>query len=171
VTSDFIQSFRAAVNSVNSTSRVSASPPSNVCTIPPKRQQHARQLGPTASRSTRRRRSRSLRGRGRPDPRRFLVVDDHVLDILSRVDRQILVASPFQGGHVLSILRVAFQRLGDTISFDEPLHCYVARLKFIARSRHPSTASGDRVALSRSRQSCWTSSMNGGLSAVGLRCL
>jgi hypothetical protein len=35
-------------------------------------------------------------GEGDPVSRGFLVVDDHVLDILARVDRQVLLASPFQ---------------------------------------------------------------------------
>ena len=53
--------------------------------------------------------------------RTLFVVDDHLLDILSRVDSEVLVPSPLQRRHALLVLRVPFQRLGDTIPFDELL--------------------------------------------------
>ena len=50
------------------------------------------------------------------------------------MNSEILVASSFECGHVLSILRVAFVRFGDTMSFDEHLHCYGTRLQFLDSS-------------------------------------
>ncbi len=80
------------------------------------------------------------------------------------MDGEVLATSSFERPHILDILRIAFQRLGDTIPLDEPLHCYVSGFNSsIARSRRPSTGSSDHVASSLSRQSRWTSSMNGGV--------
>ena len=45
-----------------------------------------------------------LVGQRDPFSRGLLVVDDHVLDILTRMDSKVLIASPFQGRHVLGIL-------------------------------------------------------------------
>ena len=37
------------------------------------------------------------------------------------MDGEVLVTTPFQGRHVLGVLRVPLQRLGDAIPFDEIL--------------------------------------------------
>ncbi len=64
----------------------------------------------------------------------LLVVVDHVLDVLSRVDSEVLFPTPTQRRHILGVLRVSLQLLGDAIPFDEPLHRYVASVESFDRS-------------------------------------
>jgi len=54
----------------------------------------SRQLEPTASRSMWRRKSRFPHGQVDTVPRGFLVVVDHMLDILARVDSEVSIAMP-----------------------------------------------------------------------------
>jgi hypothetical protein len=53
-----------------------------------------------------------------PLSRALLVVDDHILDVLSRMNRQTLVAGSLQRRYVLGVLRVAFEGFGDTVLLD-----------------------------------------------------
>jgi len=39
-----------------------------------------------------------------PLSRALLIVDDHILDVLSRIDSEVLLLSPLQRSHVLGIL-------------------------------------------------------------------
>lgn len=49
----------------------------------------------------------------------LLVVNDHVLDVLSRVDSEVLIASSLQRRHVLRVLHVPIEWLRDAIPFNE----------------------------------------------------
>lgn len=87
-----------------------------------------------------------LVGAGNTVPRGLFVVDS-VLDIVTRVDGEVLVASRLQDRHVLGVVRVPLQRLEDTIP--------VNKLRLDVRTDFDS-----RVA---SRHSPWNFSMNGSL--------
>ena len=52
-----------------------------------------------------------------------------VLDILARMDREILVVSTFQRRDVLGVLGVCLQRFGESVPFDESLYRYVTGME------------------------------------------
>ena len=60
---------------------------------------------------------------------RFVIVDNHVLNILSGMNSDILVTSTFECCHVLSVLLVRFDGLQDANPFDESIGIDVTSLK------------------------------------------
>ena len=68
-------------------------------------------------------------GEGDAVPQGFLVVDDHILDILFEMDSEVLITSPLGCCRVLCLLGVAFERFRDLIPFDEPPHSNVISME------------------------------------------